>query len=44
MKPIYTIAQEVINGDWGNGAERKRRLREAGYDYNKVQNKVNDLL
>lgn len=39
-----TIAKEVINGKWGNGAERKRRLTEAGYDYNRVQMYVNKLL
>lgn len=35
------IANEVIRGDWGNGDERKRRLAEAGYDYNAVQSIVN---
>lgn len=35
------IANEVIRGDWGNGDERKRRLAEAGYDYNAVQAIVN---
>ena len=31
------IAKEVINGRWGNGAERKAKLETAGYDYNAVQ-------
>ena len=31
-------------GDWGNGDERKKRLTEAGYDYDAVQKKVNDIL
>lgn len=35
------IAIEVINGLWGNGDERKKRLTEAGYDYNAVQSIVN---
>ena len=35
------IANEVINGLWGNGDDRKRRLTEAGYDYNAVQAIVN---
>lgn len=38
------IANEVINGNWGNGDERKRRLAEAGYDYNAVQSIVNQKL
>jgi N-acetylmuramoyl-L-alanine amidase len=44
QKSIDELAREVINGEWGNGAERKNRLTAAGYDYVAVQNKVNDLL
>lgn len=43
-KSIATIAKEVIAGKWGAGEERKKRLTEAGYDYAKVQAKVNALL
>lgn len=35
------IANEVINGEWGNGDERKNRLIAAGYDYNIIQAIVN---
>lgn len=38
------IAKEVIKGKWGNGAERKRRLEAAGYNYNEIQNEVNRIL
>ena len=38
------IAKEVIAGKWGNGRERKERLTAAGYDYNKIQSIVNELL
>ena len=38
------IAQEVIDGKWGNGQERKDRLRAAGYSYEAVQDCVNKLL
>ena len=44
IKTIDQIAREVIRGFWGNGEDRKRRLKRAGYDYSKVQTKVNDLL
>lgn len=44
LKPLDSIALEVINGNWGNGAERKKRLTEAGYDYKAVQTLVNALL
>lgn len=39
-----TIAKEVLEGKWGNGAERKRRLTAAGYNYRKVQSIVNTLV
>lgn len=38
------IAEEVIAGLWGNGEERRRRLEEAGYDYDRVQGEVNRIL
>lgn len=43
-KSITTIAKEVIAGEWGNGSERKSKIEAAGYDYKKVQAKVNTLL
>lgn len=43
-KPMDVIAQEVICGDWGNGTERKQRLAAAGYDYESVQKRVNEIL
>lgn len=43
-KSIDEIAKEVIAGKWGNGQERKDRLTAAGYDYNAVQKRVNELL
>ena len=43
-KDISTIAIEVIQGKWGNGSERKKKLTEAGYDYRQVQNLVNQML
>ena len=38
------IAQEVLNGLWGNGEDRKNRLTQAGYNYEVIQAKVNNLL
>lgn len=43
-KSIATVAQEVIDGEWGNGDARKSKLEAAGYDYDAVQDKVNELL
>ncbi len=43
-KTIDELAREVIEGKWGNGEDRKRRLEKAGYNYNKIQNKVNEIL
>jgi LysM repeat protein len=42
-KTVEQLAKEVIEGKWGNGEERKKRLTEAGYNYKEVQNKVNEL-
>lgn len=43
-KTVTEIAKEVIQGKWGNGDERKRRLTAAGYDYTAVQKEVNRLM
>ena len=43
-KSIDELAQEVIQGKWGNGADRKNRLTAAGYNYSAVQKRVNELL
>lgn len=44
LKTVEEIAVEVIDGLWSNGEQRKIQLEEAGYDYQTVQNKVNELL
>lgn len=41
---ITAVAEEVIMGLWGIGAERRARLVEAGYNYAMVQARVNELL
>lgn len=41
---IEEIAKQVINGDWGGGEERKTRLTEAGYNYDEIQVKVEELM
>lgn len=42
-KSVDEIAKEVIKGSWGNGADRKKRLEAAGYNYAQVQAAVNRL-
>lgn len=41
---INAISHEVISGKWGNGQERIDRLKAAGYDPDKIQDRVNALL
>lgn len=41
---LEEIAKKVIRGDYGNGEERKQKLTNEGYNYNEVQNKVNEIL
>lgn len=43
-KTTDQLAEEVIAGQWGNGADRKKRLTDAGYNYVAVQNAVNAKL
>ena len=43
-KSVDELAREVIRGEWGNGSERRVRLTQAGYDYNAVQARVNEIL
>ena len=38
------IAREVIRGLWGNGSERIRRLRKAGYNPGEIQKLVNKMI
>lgn len=42
-KTVSQLAQEVLAGKWGNGAEREKKLTAAGYDYKAVQEEVNAL-
>ena len=41
---VEALAYAVIEGDWGNGEERYEALQDAGYSYEKVQTKVNDIV
>lgn len=43
-KSVEELACEVLKGRWGNGQERKDRLRKTGYDYEAVQERVNEKL
>jgi hypothetical protein len=45
VKTAEEIAREVLDGNkWGNGAERKRKITQAGYNYAEVQAIVNKLV
>lgn len=44
QKSIDEVAREVIAGKWGNGEQRAAALRNNGYSYTKVQNRVNEIL
>lgn len=49
-KSVYDVAREVIQGKWGNGAERKRLITDAYKrgeimgDYDEVQKAVKELI
>ena len=44
MNETISVALLVIAGVYGNGDERKQKLKSEGYDPAKVQSCVNDLL
>jgi hypothetical protein len=43
-KTIEQLAQEVLQGKWDNGPARVRKLLKAGYDPEKVQARVEELM
>lgn len=44
IKSVEEVANEVLSGLWGNGAARKDALTVAGYNYEEVQKKVNEIV
>lgn len=43
-KTVDQLANEVLAGLWGNGIIRKAKLMSAGYDYDVVQKRVNEIV
>ena len=41
---LDVIVGEILNGKWGSGDERKKKLEAAGYNYAEVQNRLNQIL
>lgn len=44
VKEIEKVALSVLRGKWGNGEERRKKLEAAGYNYQLVQSKVNEII
>ena len=44
VKSVDEVANEVLSGLWGNGTARKDALTVAGYDYEEIQKKVNEIV
>lgn len=44
LKSDTEVAQEVIQGLWGNGLARRQKLIRAGYDATRIQSLVNEML
>lgn len=44
LEEINDLAERVINGEFGNGEERRKAIEAEGYSYEAVQNRVNELL
>ena len=43
-KSVDQLANEVLAGLWGNGIIRKAKLAQAGYDYQLVQKRVDEIV
>jgi len=43
-KDIDTLAKEVIAGMWGNNPYRYSKIIAAGYDYDAIQKRVNEII
>lgn len=43
-KSVETVAREVIAGTWGDNPKRKEALLKAGYNYDEVRDRVNEIL
>lgn len=43
-KTVDQLAVEVLAGLWGNGIIRQAKLMSEGYDYNAVQQRVNEIV
>lgn len=43
-KTIDELANEVLAGKWGSGETRKKKLVQAGYNYDAVQKRVNEII
>lgn len=43
-KDVDTVARECIAGIWGNGETRKKNLAAAGFSYNMVQSRINEIV
>ena len=43
-KSVNELVDEVIAGLWGDGEDRKKRLRKAGYNYETIQSAVNSKI
>ena len=44
VNEYYAVATACVRGDYGNGAERKEKVTDAGFDYATVQGLVNQML
>ena len=44
LSTVDTVARDVIKGLYGNGEARKKNVENAGYDYEAVQKRVNEII
>lgn len=41
---VPSILSGILDGKYGNGAERKKKVEAEGYDYKTVQKMINEMV
>lgn len=43
LQSVSIVAREVMSGEWGHGAARDNKLKEAGYDLDEIYMKMDEM-
>lgn len=43
LQSLSIVAREIMSGEWGHGAARDDKLKEAGYDLDEIYTKLDEM-